>query len=99
LVRFVLYKESPPDQAVSLGKAKSLQEFVISLRRGRSLADLPDHASSLEAFLVREKIAIKTVMPTGTTVVVSLSDKDKDRFQQRYGNTVHVVDRVKGHVL
>jgi hypothetical protein len=76
-----------------------MREFVISLRKGKSLRDLPISAGSLEDFLSNEKIAVTTVLPTGTTIVVRLSDTDRSRLQQRYGNTMHVVERVKGHVL
>jgi hypothetical protein len=76
-----------------------MREFVISLRKGKSLADLPDRVGSLRDFLASEEIAITTVMPTGTTVVARLSDRACTRFLQRYGNAMHVVERVKGHVL
>jgi hypothetical protein len=76
-----------------------MREFVISLRRGKTLKDLPVSAGSLEDFLTREKIAVTTVMPTGTTIVVRLSDIDRSRFQERYGNTMNVVERAVGHVL
>jgi hypothetical protein len=76
-----------------------MREFVISLRRGKTLQDLPISAGSLEDFLTSEKIAVTTVMPTGTTIVVRLSDTDRSRLQERYGNTMHVVERAIGHVL
>jgi hypothetical protein len=76
-----------------------MREFVISLRKGKNLRDLPISAGSLEDFLTNEKIAITTVMPTGTMIVVRLSDTDHSRIQERYGNTMHVVERAKGHVL
>jgi hypothetical protein len=76
-----------------------MREFVISLRKGKSLQDLPISAGSLEDFLTNENISVTTVMPTGTTIVVRLSDHDHSRLKQRYGNTMHVVERAKGHVL
>lgn len=76
-----------------------MREFVISLRKGKSVGDLPASAETLSDFLANEKIAITTVMPTGTTIVARLSDNERTRLVQRCGNTVHVVERAKGHVL
>jgi hypothetical protein len=76
-----------------------MREFVISLRKGKSLRDLSAAVETLRDFLANEKISIATVMPTGTTVVARLSDQDRTRLVQRYGNTMHVVERAKGHVL
>ena len=76
-----------------------MREYVVSLRRGADVKILAP-SGSLKDAVKDPRVRVTEVMPTGKTVVVAVnSAADLSRLYEMLGNTCHVVERTKGHVL